>query len=340
MPVLNHFITQKELFGFKIESTPYTAETLTNADYNLLVKNLKFTPTIERYKQKFDVGDFDNFADVPGKRMGEVSFDIDLRGSGTASTAPKDGKLHKACGFREEINSTFGVVYIKDSNVNAVPGTAEFVLKGSGAGPVGVKIKMRGCMGDIEFKYVKTGEPYGASVKLKGALVSVADLSVGQLPVATGWDTTTPPATLSAALKLHGYALNANTLNIKLNNKIELLTDLAQPEGYEGAYHVDGDPTFSCDPYLASDADQFFYQRATGQTGPFTGTLETWAGSTSVPGNFIRIIGGAAQIQKSHAVASREGTEMNPLEGQFVRGNTGAPMLKIIYGSDTGMPGV
>jgi len=167
----------------------------------------------------------------------------------------------------------------------------------------------------------------------------VADLASSAVPGATGYDTTVPPAFTSAALKVYNYDINANNISIKAGNKLEMLRDLTQPEGYEGAYVTGGKSTWALDPYLARDADQFLYQRATGQTGPLSGAFDMWAGSTSVPGNFLRIRGAAAQVLKSHNIGSREGVDMNPIEGQFNRGSTGAYMLEIIQGNPTGIAG-
>lgn len=338
MAVLSRFINQKELFAARTEATPYTAEVLTNADYNLLVRNIKFAPNVEMFERQYSVGDFDNFDAVPGKRMATLSFTVDLQGSGTATIAPKWGVLMAPCGFRA-LNGGFGVFYQKDANVNAAPVTLEFVLKGTGAGPVGIKVKMRGCMGDADFKFAKTGEPWQADFKFMGAIVSVTNLTSATLPGATGWDTTLPPATTSAAIKLRGYLMQANSLAVKMNNKVDMLIDLNQPEGYEGAYVVDSAPTASMDPYLALSSDQMFWEIHTGETGPLTARFEAWAGSTGTLGNFLYQTAFNAQVKKTHDIGAREGTEMNSIELQFSRGITGAPMYMVGQGSYTGIPG-
>lgn len=336
MTVLNHFFSQKMLMGCKIESTPYTAES--TVQYDVLAKNLQVSPSIERFAREYSVGDFDPFEDIAGARMGEISFGVDLQGSGSATTPPKWGKLMQGCAWRQTIGG-FGVVYVKDANANAVPLTFEVVFKGSGDAPIGLKVKLRGCMGEVDILVTKTGEPIQANFKFKGPIVSVSDLTAATVPGATGYDTTVPPAFLSAAFKLYGYDLTANNIAIKSGNQVEMLRDLRADEGYEGAYVVGGKSTFTADPYLAREADAFLYQRATGQTGPLSGALVMWAGSTAVPGNFLRIDAAAAQITKSHNIGSREGTDMNPIEGHFNRGSTGAYMLQVTQGSYTGIAG-
>lgn len=338
MTALAHFLTSKEMIGGAIETVPYTAETLNSSHYDNLFRNLKISPEIDSFIRKYAVGDYDAFTRVQGCRMAEFSFTHDLQGSGTSTTPPRIGRYYKACAMRETIGGS-GVLYIKDANKNSVPMTIEFVLKGTGDSPTGVKVKLKGCMGDVEFVMTKVGEPLQANFRFMGGIVSITSLTAAQLPGATGWDTTEPPNTLSATFKLRGYLMSPNSFAVKSGNKLEMLKDMTQVDGYEGCYVVDADPTFTLDPYLAHSSDQMFWEIATGETGPATGVLHMWAGSTAVLGNHIQIRGHQAQVIKSHAIGSREGTEMNPIEGIFTRGTTGAPMLEIIYGSPAGVPG-
>lgn len=340
MAVVGKFITQKQILGSKIEAVAYTAET--SVQYDLQVRNLKVSPTIDSYGRKYQVGDFEPFAAIPGARMVEISFGIDLAGSGTAATAPKWGKLFQGCGYKA-ITGSFGVAYVADSDLNAVPLTLEVPLKGpagSSTAPVGVKVKARGCMGDVEIVLSKVGEPLQANFKFTGALVSVTDIAAGSVPGLTGNDTVSPPSTLSANFTLFSTQMQANSVSIKSGNKVEMLKDMNQAEGYEGAYVVDRDITASLDPYLARTADAFLFDKAIGATtGVLTGKMELWAGATSLLGNFIRVDGWAMQVVKSHDIGSREGADANALELIATRGSTGQPMFQVTQGSYTGMPG-
>lgn len=336
MPVLDKFVSQRMMIGCRIESTPYTMENA--VEYDILAKSPSISPQVEEYVRKYATGDFDSFESVMGARMCEINFSCDLHGSGASATAPKIGKLLQGCGFRVT-TGIVGVLYTKDSGVNKTPLTFYVVFKGAGVTPSGIIVKVRGCMGDVEFLLAKTGEPIQANFKFQGAIVSITDLASSAIPGLTGHDTTIPPSTLSAALKFRNSDVSANNVSIKMNNDIQMLRDMTQAEGYEGAYLVDANPTWNMDPYLASQSDRFLWPIATGETGPLSGRLTMWAGSTSVGGNFFQIDGHQAQITKSHAVASREGTDMNPMEGRFNRGVTGSPIFQIVQGNYTGIAG-
>lgn len=336
MAVLDKYVSQKMMIGCRVESDPYTIEAA--VEYDILARSPTVSPTIEEFVRKYAVGDFDSFESVMGKRMGEVSFTCDLQGSGTATTAPKVGKLLRGCGFRETVGG-FGVDYVKDAGVNKTPLTFFIVFKGAGVSPTGIIVKLRGCMGDVEFLIAKTGEPIQANFKFQGAIVSITDLTSAQIPGLTGHDTTVPPSTLSAQLLYRSAAMQANNISMKMNNDVQMLTDMNQGEGYEGAYVTDANPSWNGDPYLARSADRMLWNHATGETGPLSARLQMWAGSTSVAGNHIQLNAHQAQVIKSHAIASREGTDMNPLEGRMNRGSTGAPIFHLTYGSYTGIAG-
>lgn len=336
MAVLDKFVSQKMMIGCRLESVPYTMEAA--VEYDILARAPTVSPEIEEYVRKYAVGDFDSFESVMGKRMAELNFTLDLQGSGTAATPPKVGKLLKGCGFRETV-AIAGVEYTKDSGVNKSPLTFFIVFKGAGTAPTGIVVKLRGCMGDVEFLVAKTGEPIQANFKFQGTIVSITDLAAASMPGLTGHDTTLPPSTLSAQLLYKSNSMQANTVSIKMNNDIQMLPDMNQAEGYEGAYHTDGNPTWNADPYLALQSDRFLWNLATGETGPQSGLLHMWAGSTAVPGNFIQMKAHQAQMKSSHKIASREGTDMNPIEGRFNRGATGAPMFTLTFGSQTGIAG-
>jgi hypothetical protein len=336
MAVLDKFVSQKMMIGCRLESDPYTMENA--VEYDILAKSPTVSPDIEEYVRKYAVGDFDSFESVMGKRKCDLSFTIDLQGSGTANTPAKWGKLLKGCGFRET-TGVAGVDYTKDSGVNKTPLTFYIVFKGAGTAPTGIIVKLRGCMGDVEFLVAKTSEPIQASFKFQGVIVSITDLTAAQIPGLTGHDTTTPPSTLSAQLLYRSASMQANNISMKMNNDVQMLPDFNRAEGFEGAYVVNADPSWNSDPYLALQADRFLWPLATGETGPLSGRLQFWAGSTAVPGNHIQLNAWQAQIKKSHGVGSREGTDMNALEGRMNRGATGAPIFHLTQGSYTGIAG-
>jgi hypothetical protein len=103
--------THKRLLFAAAESTYGTAPTFAGTDA-LLVSNLEVSPLeVELLDRELVRGYFGNSEKVVGQRLGTVSFDVEIAGSGTAGTAPRWGRCLRACGFGETIVATTSVTY-------------------------------------------------------------------------------------------------------------------------------------------------------------------------------------------------------------------------------------
>jgi hypothetical protein len=108
--------TRKRLLLAAAESTYGTAPTFTGNDA-LLVSNLDINPLdVNLLDRELVLPFFGNREKVVGQRMGSVTFDVELAGSGTAGTAPRWGRCLRACGFGEAVVSTTSVTYAPASS--------------------------------------------------------------------------------------------------------------------------------------------------------------------------------------------------------------------------------
>jgi hypothetical protein len=107
MPLL----TRKRLILAKAESTYGTDSTPAGTDA-VLVRDLSITPqqseTVDRQLIRPYLGASQQL--LANTRV-EVTFQVELAGSGTAGTAPRFGSILKACGFSETIVSSTSVTY-------------------------------------------------------------------------------------------------------------------------------------------------------------------------------------------------------------------------------------
>jgi hypothetical protein len=107
MPLL----TRKRLILAKTESVYGTDITPAGTDA-VLVRELEITPqasdTVERELVRPYMGAFQQL--LANTRV-EVTFQVELAGSGTAGTAPRYGSILKACGFSETVVATTSVTY-------------------------------------------------------------------------------------------------------------------------------------------------------------------------------------------------------------------------------------
>ena len=107
MPLL----TRKRLILAKAESTYGTDSTPAGTDA-VLVRELNITPLqseiVDRELIRPYLGASQQF--LANTRV-EITFQVELAGSGTAGTAPRYGSILKACGFSETVVSSTSVTY-------------------------------------------------------------------------------------------------------------------------------------------------------------------------------------------------------------------------------------
>ena len=95
--------TRKRLLLAAVESTYGTAPTFAETDA-LLVSNLDMKPLeVNLLDRELVLPFFGNREKIVGQRMGFVTFDVEIAGSGTRGTAPRWGRCLRACGFGETV---------------------------------------------------------------------------------------------------------------------------------------------------------------------------------------------------------------------------------------------
>lgn len=108
--------TRKRLILAEIESTYGTDPSPTGAEA-ILVRNLEITPlqaeTVSRNLVRPYMGQSDQLL---AQTRVEVTFEVELAGSGTAGTAPAYGPVLRSCGLSETIVATTSVTYAPESS--------------------------------------------------------------------------------------------------------------------------------------------------------------------------------------------------------------------------------
>jgi hypothetical protein len=139
MPLLS----RKRLILAKTESTYGTDPTPTGSANAILVRNLEITPlqadTVTRDLIRPYLGNSDQLL---AQTRVEVTFEVELAGSGTAGTAPAYGPVLKACGLSETVVATTSVTY--------VPVSASFSSVTIYFHNDGIRHKVTGCRGTFE----------------------------------------------------------------------------------------------------------------------------------------------------------------------------------------------
>ncbi|XKH37561.1 hypothetical protein ACIU1J_19615 [Azospirillum doebereinerae] len=151
----------------KIETTEGTDAAPAAGSDAVLVENpqISFNPTIVQTNEV--TGSLDSRGPIAGGMTVQITFDVLLKGSGTAGTAPEWGKLLKAAGWAEVV--TAAAVPVAPEAATA--GTASSLTLGAGAS--GTAQAYRG------MPLLLTGNP------VAGATSFVADYTAGKLATLT-----------------------------------------------------------------------------------------------------------------------------------------------------------
>ncbi len=252
----------------KLEGTEGAAETLAGADV-LLVANFKFTPNIAMGARDNVAASLSPFAQVPGARSGKMEFDVELKGSGTAGTAPALGKLLKASRFGETVVAVTSVTYL--------PASTAISSMTLGAYEDGVIKKIWGARGNVSLK-LDDGAPGWLHFEFTGADFSVTDGAM--LSSGVSYESTKPPAFLSAALTVDSYQALIGTLEINMNNEIALRKDVNSASGHKSAVITKSKPSMTMDPEAVLVATYDFYGKLrSGSEGALTMVLNGSAGN-------------------------------------------------------------
>ena len=323
---MSGFLVIKRTMGCKIESTPYTAETLAVADYNVSAYNINYDPTIAEYARKLARGDASRDPSIMGKRSGKITFSVDVTVGAAAATAPNYFKCLQACGLKQTTFGAVGVSLVTDARYFNVPMTMEVVEMDEGASPAQLTIKFRGCMGNAKLVTNGVGLPKRIDFEFTGVLQNVQDRTFANQIMPTGFDAALPQAVLACTTSLFTESQNFDKITIDLGNKVELWTDSTKAEGFEGARIVDRQPTIELDPAMSLIALHDNYTRLTGNS---TGAYSETIGGGTIP---ITISAPKAQIIQAYKPGDREGRTINTIKCKLTR-NLGNDELEILQGA-------
>lgn len=174
------FKSLKQVLLAKVEVTYGTDPVPTGAANAILAANVKHSPMIQDMPQrKVARPYFSNDGKFPGARHSELTFDVELAGSGAAGTAPAWGALMKGCAMSETVTPGVSAVYAPIST-----GEQSLTLYYN---VDGLQYKMVGARGSFSMKFSQKNVPM-LSFKFVGLYQAVTDLAI-QTPTFTAFQT-------------------------------------------------------------------------------------------------------------------------------------------------------
>lgn len=313
-------ISSRRILGFKIETTPYTGETLTASDYGYSVYDIDVSPSIESYGRKLARAEYSHDVSIAGRRTGEIKWKVDLYHLSSMTTPPRYFDMLRACGLSQTIGA--GGVSLTTSTNGRVPATIEVAEPQEGATPDWLVWRFTGCMGTARLTCDSVGKPIRIEFTFRGAFAGVSTRAYASQIIPASFDTAIPPAVLAATINLFGTWLPLSKFTIDLGNDIELFDEASSSAGVSGARVTGRRVVAECDPdiYTTSVLD-YYSPQIWNQTGELTITVGA-----------ITISAPAAQIIDAYKPESRQGHSVHQMKLELQRSN-GNDELTIKQGS-------
>jgi len=170
-----------------------------------------------------------------GTLLWQVTFDVLVKGSGTAGTAPEYGPLLRACGLGETIVASTSVTYAPVST--GFESATLYVYED------GKLYKVTGCRGNVSF----AGEAGGAgklSFTFTGHKSAITDTALA----APTLDSTEAPIIKSAGFTIDSYAAVISGLKFDMGNQVIMPPDINASDGFGEIHITDRDINGSIDP--------------------------------------------------------------------------------------------
>lgn len=212
-------LTRNSVLYAKVESTYGTDAVPTPSDA-VLVESLAWSNAglgmIERPGVHGSLGTVQH---VFAGRLLQVTFDAEIKGSGTIDAPPEIGALLQACGLAETITATTSVSY--DPVSTGIESATIYIYED------GKRIKVLGVRGNVSFA-LTAGGIMKASFTMTGHVEAQTDTA---LPVPT-LDATVPPPFIGASFTVDSFAGVIEALNFDMGNAVALPKSANGPDGY------------------------------------------------------------------------------------------------------------
>lgn len=232
-------LTNREVILLKVESTYGTDAVPVEGTDALLVENPSWANEGLRMNERPAVRqNIGMLQHVYGGRLGSVTFDVELKGSGGAvDTVPEIGAALRGCGFGETVNAAVSVVY-------------EPVSTGHDSVTIyyyqdGIRTILTGCRGNVSFN-LETGALGKASFTFTGHIAQPTDVAIAS----PTYQTNVPPALINVPFTIGAFGAVINALNWDMSNTIATPPDISATDGYAEVQLTQRDVNGSFDPEL------------------------------------------------------------------------------------------
>lgn len=222
--MLNH----RSVILLKLESTYNTDPTPATSANEMLVENLNWSFVNSRMNDRMPVrASKGKLKPLYGGTLVQITFDAELKGSGTAGAAPEIGAALQACGMGETVVASTSVTYKPASS--SLKSCTIYLYRD------GKLIKATGCVGDFSFS-LQAGAYGKFSFTFTGHFVSETDVTLAT----PSYDSTLPPIAVNlSSFQIDSTNFALTKLDFAMGNEVATPDDLTQADGF-GQVQVTG----------------------------------------------------------------------------------------------------
>ena len=241
------FNIAKRIMVLKRESTAGTAETLADADFNVRMRGVEFTPDIASgdSESKFVTGDYGGDTAISGTRGATFTSNTKMAQGSTLATAPAWGKCLESCGAVGTSYVGTGYSFEPLQSGDAQTSTFAVVEVSDDGTPVGLQDSAKGVMGNFTMSAEGVGSPVMVSYEWKGAFTSLADVTNANIPVLTSPDTSVGANFQNGDVTIGGTSFCVQSFSFNAGNSIEYLLCPSEATGIKYATIVNRVPTMT-----------------------------------------------------------------------------------------------
>lgn len=242
-------MTRKTVLLAKKETTYGQDASPVGSANGLLIEDLEIEPIAELLQRNFYKNSFSRQAPITGMAYSQLTFKIELKGSGAAGTAPAIGKLLKACGMSETIDSGVSVTYAPESDDDNVDSLTLYIYRD------GVLHIMLGARGTWAMD-LQAGKYGMLSFTFKGLYQTITDSSN---PTLSNLESTLPPIIQNASFTWGSYEAIASKMDLDWG------ANVVPAESFNASYAIyafrisDREPKGSFNPDACLEATHPFW---------------------------------------------------------------------------------
>jgi hypothetical protein len=243
---------KNQLLLAKVETTYDTDAAPSASTDSILAIDPKIKETVDPVRRPAQIGSLSRLASVAGSKYAEVTFSVELKGSGSAGTAPRVGALLRACGFSAAVVSNTSVTYTPvSSSFDSV--TIWLYIDGR-------VHKLTGCRGDVKIK-CEAGQMAMAEFTLQGRYADPTLLALASPTL----ESTTPAVCKSCVFTYNSRtSLVVKSAQLEMNNTVAKRPSLSDANAIVGFEITDRDPMLTIDPEAIIETSYNFRSDALG----------------------------------------------------------------------------